>query len=72
MHVFPCTVYPQIIGAFVKHTAPLNKRVGIQDNVSNLVCQAERCLSGLFLLFVSPRMCVLDSYATEKFEMAEA
>jgi hypothetical protein len=64
-----------IIGAFVKYTsrvtAPLNKYVGTQGNVSNVVCQAESvyqsCSCRLFL-----RACVLDSYAIAKIEMAEA
>ena len=71
---FYCTY--TIIGTFFNHTiretVPLNKYVRRQGNVSNVVCQEERCLSGIFLSFISPRMCVLDTHATAKIEMAEA
>lgn len=65
-----------IIGTFFNYTsretAPLNRYVGRQGNVSSVVCQAESCLSGLFLSFISPRMCVLDTYTTAKIEIAKA
>jgi hypothetical protein len=71
---FYCT--STIIGTFFNHTiretAPLNNNVGRQDNVSNVVCQAEKCLSGIFLSLISPHICVLDTYATAKIEMVEA
>jgi hypothetical protein len=77
MHVSPyCT--STITGTFFnstsRETALFNRYVGRQGNVSNVVCQAERCLSVLFRSFISPHMCVLlDTYATvKKIEMAEA
>jgi hypothetical protein len=71
---FYCT--STIIGTFFNYTssetAPLNSYVGRQGNVSNVFCQAEKCLSVLFVFSVSPRVCVLDTYATAKIEMSEA
>jgi hypothetical protein len=65
IHRYACVSFystSKIIGTFFNYTsreaAPVNRYDDRQGNVSNVVCQAEIGLSGLFLYFISPRICV--------------